>query len=693
MPSLFGEHMVLQRDKPILVWGTTKPNASVFVSLDQAKTSVQADASGMWKATLPAMQAGGPFKMTVGSAADNPIITWNDILIGEVWLCSGQSNMEWTVARSANPEAEIAAANHPQIRLIKVPRNQSNVPLDDFEGSWQVCSPETAGNFTAVGYYFGRTLQKKLDVPIGLINSSWGGTRVEPWTPPVGFKAVPALNELSNQVNLWDPKSPARKKLIGEHIKKTEAWLEQANQAIEKQEMVEPSPTFPAQLIPPSSHQSPTKLYNAMIHPLVGIPMRGAIWYQGESNHNEGMMYFEKKKALIGGWRQLWGQGEFPFYFVQIAPFQYGNEDSEILAKFWEAQTRVTQEVPNTGMAVISDIGNIKDIHPRNKQDVGARLAFFALKNDYGKDVVAGGPVFDTMQVNGNKMTLTFTNIGEGLKSRDGKALSHFEIAGASSGWQPATATIDGANVILTSEKVAEPMAMRFAWNKLAEPNLVNSAGIPASAFRAGETPSPLSLIPGFGEYKLVYDFDFSKLGMKVEYQTDNHLDFPSFERVAYSLEYVEGSESKYVFTSMDSYSKDAAKIGLPTADSKASFQQPVRAMDIYSNVASLKTGTGLTGSIEFWPNNYAPNNFKKIAGASSQKYDFGDQKAEPVAGYGSMQVHHPAAKQTVFAINHWSVGSEMDLGIGNAPSGHPDWTFSKNFNQRQSPRLRVWVK
>lgn len=698
VPKVFGEHMVLQRDKPIKIWGTAQPEATVVVSLERDSAAVKSDKDGKWQIELPARNAGGPYPMSIGLEGEAPEIVWNDILVGEVWLCSGQSNMQWTVAASANPQEEINSANYPMIRHLGVKRDQSAVPREDFEATWQVCRPDTAAKFTAVGYYFGRKLHQELKIPVGLLHSSWGGTRVEPWTPPVGFEMVPSLKGIDQQVKLWSPGSPQRLARLQKHVADLKAWVRKTESGLDRKGgakvLIAPSPAFPSGLTPPASHQSPTKLYNAMIHPLVGLPMRGAIWYQGESNHVEGMKYYEKKKALIKGWRSVWKQGDFPFYFVQIAPYQYGKEDPSVLPVFWEAQSRVTT-LPNTGMVVTSDIGNLKDIHPKNKQDVGARLANLALKNDYGKAVVAGPPTADATEAKDGKIVITFSNVGSGLKSLDGKALKHFEIAGRSTGFQVASAVIQNGNqVVLTSDKVAEPMAMRFAWTKLAEPNLANSAGMPPSAFRWGELPSPVQTVPGFDDYQLVYDFDFSKVGSQFAYQVDNRKAINSFQRVAYCLEYQRGAEqTKFVFVSMDAFTKDISKIGIPTFESKASFQQSVQQMDVYSNVAAVKTGQGFQGHIEFWPNNYGPGNSAKVPGANDSRYDFGDQPTAPEDGYGSMQVHHVNARQTVFAVNHWNAGSEMELGIGNSPGTHSDWTFSNNLQTYSKPRLRVFVK
>ena len=695
VPKVFGEHMVLQRDKEIVVWGWAAEGTKVIVTLAESKTSIRSDETGKWKAVLPAMPAGGPHEMTIAVEGNDPEIVWKDILIGEVWLCSGQSNMAWTVSASNNAKEEIAAADHPMIRHFGVNRDQSIVPKQDFEGTWKVCNPEQVGSFTAVGYYFARKLHKELNVPVGLINSSWGGTRVEPWVPPTGFEQVSALEKLSQQVKLWTPGSKERNSAIKEHMAAMEAWILQAKENDESSsgQPIDLSPAFPENLIIPKTHQSATKLYNAMIHPVVGLPFRGAIWYQGESNHVEGMKYYEKKKALIQGWRKIWGQGDFPFYFVQIAPYSYGNESPTILPTFWEAQQKVT-ELPNTGMVVVSDIGNTSDIHPRNKQDVGARLAAFALKNDYGKKVIAGGPVFDSMTIGAGELTVKFTNVGEGLKSNNGQPLGHFEVVGKRASFEPAIATIEGDTVVLRSTEVENPVAMRFAWHKLAEPNLVNSAGVPPSAFRAGKVPSPLSVVPDFDQYRVVYDFDFSKLGKRPIYTEDNNKDIGSFDQVAYCLEYRLADQSpKFVFVSMKAFTKDASKIGIPTVASKATFQQPLGPVDIFSNVEGLQTGIGIDGNIEFWPNNYRGENEAKVEGASDDHFDFGDKIGKPRNGYGSMQIHNTQDAQTVFAFNHWGAESKADLGIGNSPEGQPDWTFRGNISDYPTKRLRVFVK
>ncbi len=696
LPSIFGSHMVLQRDQPIPVWGWADPGESVSVALGSTTVSTTADKEGKWTLKLPAQQTGDPVTLTVkGKNA----ITLTDVLIGEVWLCSGQSNMEWTVARSNNFEAEKAAANYANIRHIKIPKVPNGFPQDDVKAEWTTCSPETVGNYTAVGYFFGRKLHKELDVPIGLINSSWGGTRIEPWTPPCGFEKEPKLASIFKQVQLTNPTTAAYQSTLSAYLKRLETWTAEAKTSLKEESALKSPPAYPTSIKPLTSPSSPTTLYNGMIHPLVPFAIRGALWYQGESNHTEGMLYYEKMKALIGGWREVWNQGEFPFFYVQIAPFHYGNESPSILPLLWEAQNK-SLEIPNTGQVVIHDIGNLKDIHPKNKQDVGGRLALIALAKTYGqKNLVHSGPVFKSLKKEGPKLRVTFDHVGSGLVSRDGKPLTLFEIIGKETDFVPAQAVIDGDSVILSSPKVKEAMAMRFAWHKLAEPNLANKEGLPATPFRAGEVPDRdwLSLkVDEAKQYKLIYDLDLKNLGQNIKYNYDASSNFSnSFDRIAYFLELQKiGESTQFVYVSMDAFTDDITKIGVPTISSKALFQQKVANLNIVSNATGIKTGNGLTGgNIEFWPHNYGPINSMSIPNASATLWDFGDEPVPPVSGYGCMQVHNHETKQTLFAINQWKGGPAADIGIGNSTGRTRDWTFTSNASQYDIKRLRVLVR
>lgn len=444
IPSIIGSNMVLQRDQPVPIWGWDTPATGVTVKLGEETVSTTADEFGRWEVKLKDHKVGGPYEMTITGSSE---IKLTNIAVGEVWLCSGQSNMEWPVAASDNFEAEKAAANFPMIRHIKIPHTPRDKPQDNVPSDgWQPTTPDTVPNFTAVGYFFARNLHKELDVPIGLIGDNWGGTRIEPWTPPVGFAKVPALKEISDNIANFPQKN-------------------------DKGEV---------------NHQSPLALYNGMIAPIVPYGIRGAIWYQGESNRGEGMLYFEKMKALISGWRHLWENPEMPFYFVQLAPYKYGGSDTA-LAEIQEAQTK-SLTIPHTGMAVTVDIGNPADIHPRNKQDVGKRLALWALAKTYGKpDIVYSGPLYKAFEVHGNQIAVKFDHIGSGLTTRDGQPPSHFEIAGTDGNYVPAAAEIVGNSVVVRAEGVAEPKSVRYAWHQTDEPNLSNKEGLPASPFRAGE--------------------------------------------------------------------------------------------------------------------------------------------------------------------------------------------------------------
>jgi sialate O-acetylesterase len=702
LPKVFGDHMVLQRDKPLVIWGWSSPNEAVAAELGSEIAKVRANERGEWRVQLPAMSAGGPFtlKITAGNA-----VQFEDVMVGEVWLCSGQSNMEMGIGSVRDGKEEITAADLPKIRLLMVSNRWTPQPEDDIADTWKVCSPKTIaeggwGGFSATAYFFGRELHKELGVAVGLIDATWGGTRIEPWTPPEGFAAVPALKRESELVQLSDPRTALYQQRLDTVLADTEKWLGAARKAKSERVPVPPMPSFPADLQPPHDVQNATALFNGMIHPVCPFPMRGAIWYQGESNSGEGMLYAERMKALVAGWRAIWGEGEFPFFFVQIAPFDYGG-NGERIGEFWEAQAAAAEAIPNCGMAVINDIGNLKDIHPANKQEVGRRLALLALARTYGRaDVVCSGPTFKNLALEGSALRVTLDNVAGGLASRDGKALTWFEIIDADEGgFVQADARIEGSTVVLTSPEVKRPVAMRFAWSMLAEPNLMNGAGLPAGAFRAGNVPKRDLLVmkvPEAKEYKLVYDLDLAKLGQTISYDVDNHDKIQQpFDRIAYFLELrgADGAE-QYVYVSMDAFTDSLAKIGVPTLASGARFQEKVSNLNVYSNGRGIRGGTGLRGcNIEFWPDNYGTANSAGVPKASDQVYDFGDQPSDPRDGYGSMQIHNYDAQQTLLAINHWREGKGADLGIGNQPQGNPDWTFAANAGNYEAKRLRVLVR
>jgi sialate O-acetylesterase len=474
LPAVIGSNMVLQQGKPLTFWGWSDPDEAVTVELDGKKQSTKGDAAGNWSVKFePLTEAGKSVEMTV--TGKNSLKLTN-ILVGEVWLGSGQSNMQWSVSASLNAPQEIAAAKFPKIRLFLVPLVPSGTPAKDVVAQWVECDPKTVPGFSAVLYFFGREIHQKLDLPVGLIATSWGGTRIEPWIPPVSFETLP---ELKNELAHYKALKANYRKQVAEIAPQLAKWAADVAASPEGAE-VPPAPALPGH--PINSSGSPTGLYNGMIHPVVPFAMQGALWYQGESNRGAGMHYAEMMKGLISGWRTVWGQGEFPFLFVQLAPFRYGNNPTW-LPEIWEAQ-QASLAIPSTGMAVTTDIGNVNDIHPNNKQEVSRRLSLWALRHTYGKtDLEFSGPVLDKAAFDGGKATLSFKHAA-GLKSRDDKPLSWFTIAGEDKKFVPAEAKIEGETVVVSSPEVAKPVAVRFGWDELAEPNLCNGAGLPASPFR-----------------------------------------------------------------------------------------------------------------------------------------------------------------------------------------------------------------
>ena len=445
LPNVFDDHMVLQRNKPIPFWGSATPGQSVEVWLGNRYNKVNADSKGRWFLELDHLAAGGPHTLTVKA---EKTIQFKDVLIGEVWLCSGQSNMEWRLQNTNNAKEEIKNANYPNIRFMKVKHTTSPLAVNDvvIANKWAVISSKNAAHATAVGYFFGRTLHQEVGVPIGLIDSSWGGTRVEPWTTPQAFNASPDL----------------------------------AKRAKYK----------PQTLKDKGNHNKPTHIYNAMIEPLIPYAIRGVIWYQGESNRDQYYDYQKLFSLLIYSWRDQWDDPYMPFYFAQLAPYKYGNSDPRFLGMMYDAQLRTHKSVKHTGMAVLTDIGNLKDIHPRNKVDVGDRLARWALVRTYGKQgITVSGPLYQHKSILADKIKIDFDHAEQGLKSSDGKPLSWFTIAGQDQVFHPAIAVIQGNAVVVSSDKVKNPVAVRFGFHHEAIPNLQNTVGLPASPFRTDDWP------------------------------------------------------------------------------------------------------------------------------------------------------------------------------------------------------------
>ena len=482
LASLFSDSMVLQRGKKVPVWGTAKPDAEITVEFSGQTKVSQADSNGRWMIELDAMDANAdPQTLRVKANDGRMSIERKDVLIGEVWLASGQSNMEWEMNWKPDSQKDIPNANHPDLRLLEIAKKTSLEPLTDFEAKWSRATPDSVGSFSAVGFYFGLKLHQELGVPVGIVQSAWGGTRIEPWTSMSGFDSVPALKDFAAKVRRETPGTQEYQKTQMKHISSLNDWMIRATEALVEGKAAPTAPTQPPTA--KSASGTPTAIYNAMIQPLIPMALRGAIWYQGESNHTEGHVYTEKKKALLNSWRSDFRNPKLPFYFVQIAPYQYGQEDPEILARFWVAQ-RDCMRIRNTGMAVITDIANLKDIHPAHKKEVARRLALWALAEQYGRDDLdPSGPIYKSHKAEGNSIRVDFQYASEGLQSNDDKPLTHFEVAGIDGAFHPAAAKIDGSSVVLTSDKVSKPRQARFGWNKLAMPNLVDNDGLPACAF------------------------------------------------------------------------------------------------------------------------------------------------------------------------------------------------------------------
>jgi sialate O-acetylesterase len=442
LPAIFGNNMVLQQKTEAAIWGNADPKANVRIitSWNKKSYSTNAGADGTWKIKVSTPSAGGPYDITITDG--NPVKLQN-VLIGEVWVCSGQSNMAMPMKGYFNQPVTgsnelIATSENPAIRFFTVTKVASLTPMYDFTGSWENCNSETASEFSATAYYFGLMLCKALNTPVGLINTSWGGTRIEPWISENGLKKFDwvSLPEKVQQENI--------------------------------------------------SPQTPTVLFNAMINPMAGYGMRGAIWYQGESNRNEPDKYLQLLPGLADDWRSVWGVGEFPFYFVQIAPFDYGPTGLNS-AYLREAQLKAAKAGTNMGMACIMDAGEKDNIHPANKAAAGTRLAFLALAKTYGlKGFACSGPELKEMKIEGNQVKLSFDNAVNGLTSF-GRELSCFEVAGANKRFFPAQAFITSAGITIYSVFVSAPVAVRYAFQDFITGDLYNTEGIPASSFRTDD--------------------------------------------------------------------------------------------------------------------------------------------------------------------------------------------------------------
>lgn len=486
LPDVIGSGMVLQQKQAVPIWGWAEAGETITVSFGGQKKTVVAGADGKWRVDLGKLQANStPRAMTI---AGKNTIELKDILVGEVWLVSGQSNMQWRLPESANGEAATAAANHPTIRLFNVSREVGFKRRTGKLGEWAACTPDSVKEFSAAGYYFGVELQRELKVPIGLINSSYGGSQAEAWTPVKYLNASPELKPTVDRTEIWEAERPRVRADYDAAIAK---WREDSQKAKAAGARPSPSPGVPDAL---RDYRIASSIYSGMIEPLIPFAVRGAVWYQGESNEARAEQYNLLLPTMIRAWRERWGLVDMPFGIVQLPNYrQIKPEPEESAWSFLrEAQRRVALNTLNTGLIVTIDIGEASDIHPRNKIDVGKRMSLWALKTAYGRKVVTA-PVVAKAEEKEGKVILTFDEAGSGLRIRSGDALNEFAIAGDDRKFYWAEAKIVGKNRIeVSSPQVKIPRAVRYAFNSNPKnPNLTNDSGIPASPFRTDDWPDP----------------------------------------------------------------------------------------------------------------------------------------------------------------------------------------------------------
>lgn len=498
LPAIFGDHMVLQQDSSLPVWGWAEPGETVTVSAAGQKATTVADKDGKWQVKLtPIPAATQPMELAV---AGKNTITLQDVLIGDVWICAGQSNMEFPLSNTNTAATEIPAANFPQIRLFTVRKKIALEPQSDCGGKWELCTPETAKAFSAVGYFFGKELHQTFGRPMGLIGSYWGGTNAEAWISPQGLEFHVSLKYYLDQVdnirtNFAQLKEKYEKETLPAWQKALDAWnAKNQPQGDPKANAARP----PSKPIDPTSDRNiPTALHHGMITPLIPYAIKGTLWYQGEGNCGKAAEYRTLFPALIANWRKSWGQGDFPFLFVQLA--SYGTGSGGSFPGVREAQLMALSQ-PKTAMAVAIDVGQFDNIHPASKIDVGHRLALTAQHVAYGKDLVYSGPIYKSMKVEANKIRISFERLGSGLTiaappatqpgappATPAATLTGFTIAGADKAFVPAQATIEGDTVVASSDQVQRPVAVRYAWAGFPEVNLYNKELLPASPFRTDD--------------------------------------------------------------------------------------------------------------------------------------------------------------------------------------------------------------
>ncbi len=482
--GIFRDHMVVQRNAAVPVWGWAEPGEEVSVTLGERTGRATAGADGKWMVRLEPLEAGGPLELLVKGKDE---VTIQDVLVGEVWLCSGQSNMAMTVGGCLNAAEEAKSADLPKIRHFRTARTASPVPQADAAGAWAVCSPTTVRGFTGAGFFFGRELHRRLGVPVGLINSSVGGTAIERWTNRRGLK--PGASPPPGR----DAGDPEVRRAGEEYRQQLAEWQQKVAAEKDRQKRRRMRPPRPPKLLA-DLYAHCGDLYNGMIHPLVPYAVRGAIWYQGEANARgaRALAYRDQLAAMVAGWRAVWGRGDLPFGVVQLPNYRrrlpQPSESSWALMR--ESQAVVAATVPHVGLAVTIDAGEARNIHPRNKQAVGRRLALWALAKVYGREVAFSGPVYEKRTAENGRLRIHFRHVGGGLVARGGGAVKGFAVAGEDRKWAWAEAAIDGQTVVVSSSDVPRPVAVRYAWADNPECNLYSKDGLPAAPFRTDDWPA-----------------------------------------------------------------------------------------------------------------------------------------------------------------------------------------------------------
>ena len=653
MPNVFGDNMVLQCGQKVPVWGRADPGEKVTVSFAGQTVTATAGKDGRWRVDLAPLEVSAEARTLTVKGTDEKVL--QNVLVGEVWFCSGQSNMEFTMSsrrKVKDWEKEVAAANWPLIRHFNVDHVIAKEPLDDVPAKWVDTTPATIPPQSAVAFFFGETLHRELKVPVGLVNSSWGGTRIEAWTPA------------GHPDDLWLLQNIAR-------------WNR--------------------------PYDVPTVLWNGMVAGLCPYAIKGAVWYQGCANRADGNAYLDKTVSLVRGWRREWGQGDFPYFLVQLAPYSYGNVRDTTLPILQEAQARVPEKVPNSGYTVINDVGDVNDIHPTDKRTVGMRLADQVLDRVYGRFVRPWKtPTLKAFRTEGDRMRVSL-NDAEGLKTRDGGTPTEFEVCGVDGIWKSATAVIEGCDVILSSPEVTSPVAMRFAAHNGSTPNLVNGNGLPVGPFRAGR---PLAIgdaekLPELAGMTCVQRYDIPVCVDFTRRAPDTLAEKKDVTRVAYLLELEKrNGEVEFALAAMDAFSPKSSDLVLTGDPDARRIRTAVKRLTVRSNSPRVRSLTDANGGcIEFYTCNYGPACQAEPKGGDPKRNDCNDTpipRADGKLGYGCLQVHHLTTKSTVLAFNDFNkatVPADVGIGTNPDPKGHPDWTFSRTAENYRARRISIWVK